>query len=49
MRDLTKRKIGSDLPTVLLCDHALFHIEADLRWIDLTSARLGALREEVRA
>ena len=49
MRDLTKRKTGADLPTVLLCDHALFPIEADLRWIDLTAARLGALREEVRA
>ena len=28
---------------VLLADHALFHLEADLRWIDLTSARLAEL------
>jgi hypothetical protein len=31
----------------LLADHSLFHLEADLRWIDLTEARLSALAEEV--
>lgn len=49
MRELTRRKRGADLATVLLCDHALFHIEADLRWIDLTAARLTELREQVIA
>ena len=29
--------------------HALFHIEADLRWIDMTAARLTQLRDEVLA
>lgn len=47
MRQLTKEKQHADLATVLLCDHALFHIEADLRWIDLTSARLAELRGEL--
>ncbi|MCL2849911.1 MAG: PadR family transcriptional regulator [Micrococcales bacterium] len=47
MRALTAQKHGADLATVLACDHALFHIEADLRWIDLTSARLTELRQEV--
>ena len=47
MRELTRRKQGADLATVLMCDHALFHIEADLRWIDLTQARLSTLRDEV--
>lgn len=47
MRELTRRKQGADLSTVLICDHALFHIEADLRWIDLTSARLSELRAAV--
>jgi hypothetical protein len=28
-------------------DHALFQIEADLRWIDMTSSRLTELRKEV--
>ncbi|MGO1948007.1 MAG: PadR family transcriptional regulator [Mycobacteriaceae bacterium] len=47
MRELTRQKQGSDLATVLLCDHALFHIDADLRWIDLTTDRLEDLREQV--
>jgi DNA-binding PadR family transcriptional regulator len=31
-----------------LADHGLFHLEADLRWIDVTSARPAALAETVR-
>ncbi|RAX20142.1 MULTISPECIES: PadR family transcriptional regulator [unclassified Actinomyces] len=49
MRELTRRKEGADLHTILIADHALFHLEADLRWIDLTAARLNELRREVRA
>lgn len=47
MRELTRMKDNADLPTLLLADHALFHLEADLRWIGLTSARLSDLRAEV--
>jgi DNA-binding PadR family transcriptional regulator len=47
MRELTLSKRDAPISHVLLCDHALFHIEADLRWIDLTSARLSALKSEV--
>lgn len=47
MRELTREKQGADLATVLLCDHALFRIEADLRWIELTSARLTELKKEL--
>ena len=47
MRELTQSKRDAPISHVLLCDHALFHIEADLRWIDLTSARLSALKSEV--
>jgi hypothetical protein len=32
----------------LLADYGLFHLEADLRWIDITAARLQTLSEEVR-
>ena len=35
------------LPRALVADHALFHLEADLRWIDQTQARLGRLEQEV--
>lgn len=44
MRGLTKAKQEADLMHVLIYDHALFHIEADLRWIDLTGARLTQLK-----
>ena len=48
MHDLTElKRTGSSLIDVLLADHALFHLEADLHWIDLTSARLAELAEAV--
>jgi len=46
--ELTALKRTGPLVDVLLADHALFHLEADLRWIDLTSARLTELAEAVR-
>ncbi|MEV4684760.1 PadR family transcriptional regulator [Streptomyces kurssanovii] len=49
MRILTDRKRGGDLAHQLICDHALFHLEADLRWLELTAARLDQLASEVRA
>jgi len=48
MRELTEIKRGGELVDALLADHALFHLEADLRWIDLTVARLDALAARVR-
>ena len=47
MRELTELKQKGTLVDALLADHGLFHLEADLRWIDLTAARLAALKEEV--
>jgi DNA-binding PadR family transcriptional regulator len=47
MRELTEVKRTGGLVDGLLADHGLFHLEADLRWIDTTSARLDALRAEV--
>ena len=48
MRELTRRKSAGDLAEQLICDHALFHLEADLRWLELTAARLDQLATEVR-
>ncbi|WP_406038486.1 PadR family transcriptional regulator [Micromonospora sp. NBC_00898] len=48
MRELTRRKAEGDLAEQLICDHALFHLEADLRWLELTAARLDELATEVR-
>lgn len=47
MRELTKQRRSSNLSNKLLIDHALFHIDADLRWIDLTTSRLTELKKEV--
>ena len=49
MRELTRRKASGDIADQLVCDHALFHLEADLRWLELTAARLGQLAAEVGA
>ena len=48
MQQLTGLKRSGPLVDALLADHALFHLEADLRWIDVTSARLAELAEAVR-
>ncbi|MEW2221420.1 PadR family transcriptional regulator [Streptomyces sp. NPDC006990] len=47
MRELTRRKTGGDLADQLICDHALFHLEADLHWLETAAARLDALRSQV--
>lgn len=47
MRELTALKAAAPLLERLTIDHALFHIEADLRWIDMTSARLTDMRKEI--
>jgi DNA-binding PadR family transcriptional regulator len=49
MRELTRRKSGGDLTDQLVCDHALFHLEADLRWLELAAARLDKLKAAVTA
>ena len=48
MRELTKRRNDTDdLATTLLIDNTIFHIEADLRWIELASQRINQLKEEI--
>ena len=47
MRELTELKRTDSLIDVLLADHGLFHLEADLRWIDMTAARLPSLARAV--
>ena len=47
MRELTVQRRDSSLSDMLLIDHALYHLEADLRWIELTISRLTRLKEEI--
>lgn len=49
MRELTKLRRKSELAESLQADYAIFHLEADLRWIDLTAARLQLLKEEIKS
>jgi DNA-binding PadR family transcriptional regulator len=49
MRELTELRRTSPLAQSLLADYALFHLEADLRWLELTAARLDDLAQEVKS
>ena len=49
MRELTAIRRTGPLPLALLADYAVFHLEADLRWLDLTAARIDDLRRTVLA
>ena len=52
MRELTERKRQGDLADALACDFELFHLEADIKWIELAGARVeriaAELDEEIR-
>ena len=48
MRRLTREKQHADLAGVVRADFALVHLDADVRWIDLTLARLARLGKELR-
>jgi DNA-binding PadR family transcriptional regulator len=48
MRELTEIKRTGSLVDALLADHGLYHLEADLRWIETTGARLDALKRTVK-
>jgi DNA-binding PadR family transcriptional regulator len=47
MRQLTAQRRAGGLAETLVADFALFHLEADLRWIDLAAARLDQLAKEI--
>ncbi len=47
MREFNRRKQSGDLADQLICDHALFHLEADLKWLETTAARLVELTSRV--
>ena len=47
MRKLTAMRKAGPLSKAMLADYGLFHLEADLRWIHQTAARLDQLRKEI--
>ena len=46
MRQLIERKRTADLMDVLAYDFELYHLEADLRWIELAGTRVGEHAQE---
>jgi DNA-binding PadR family transcriptional regulator len=48
MQRLTEVKRAGNLVDAMLADHGLFHLEADLHWIETTVARLDALTKEIQ-
>ncbi|HZN76783.1 MAG TPA: PadR family transcriptional regulator [Micromonosporaceae bacterium] len=48
MRELTAARRTASLQDSLLLDYQLFHIEADLRWIDHAAGRLDALVDKIQ-
>jgi DNA-binding PadR family transcriptional regulator len=49
MRELTQRKLVADRAQALHAELALFHLEADLRFLDHAVEGLAALAQEVRS
>lgn len=47
MRELTALRRDGGVVEALLADQALFHLDADLRWIDSAEARLEGIRTEI--
>lgn len=48
MRELTNLRREASTQDALLADYQLFHIEADLRWMEHAAKRLSTLADEVR-
>lgn len=40
MREVTERRRGADLVDAMTCDFELFHLEADVKWIEHAARRL---------
>jgi hypothetical protein len=47
MRELTRARHTASTEDRLVFDYQIFRIEADLRWIDHTAARLGQPEPEI--
>ncbi len=47
MRELTAIRRTAPLQIALLSDYCLFHLEADLRWLEVTAARVGELKAQL--
>ena len=46
MRELSRLKRSGSAIDALLADHALLHLEADIKWIDIAEQRLALLNTD---
>jgi DNA-binding PadR family transcriptional regulator len=46
MREVTERRRGADLAEAMACDFELFHLEADVKWIEHAARRLDKERTQ---
>jgi DNA-binding PadR family transcriptional regulator len=44
MHEVTERRRGADLVDAMACDFQLFHLEADVKWIEHATRRLAKAR-----
>ncbi len=49
MREMTGLRQSADLATSSLAEYALFHLEADLRWMELAADRADDVVRAARA
>nr|WP_211658712.1 PadR family transcriptional regulator [Phytoactinopolyspora halophila] len=47
MRELTGLRQSGDTARAVLAEYALFHLEADLRWLEFTAARVDDIQVEL--
>lgn len=47
MRELTGLRQSSSPAMALLAEYTLFHLNADLQWLEFTASRVGDLREQL--
>ncbi len=48
MREVTERRRGADLVRAMACDFELFHLEADVKWIEHAAKRLQRERSKTK-
>lgn len=48
MRELNEVRRGGGLRQALQADYTMFHLEADLRWIDMVTGRLQTITKEIQ-
>lgn len=49
MRELTSIRRDATMPTALLADYVIYHLEADLQWMEMSAGRINEWRAQLRS